>query len=66
MNKTIFKLSEIAYAIMAILSVYVIITNWNTNRDKANLFILFLVVSIFMLFFKRRFRKRFEKRDKDR
>lgn len=65
MNKTLFKLSEFAYLVMAILSIYVIITNWDSNRDKAYLFVLFLVVAIFMLLFKRRFRKRFEKRNQD-
>lgn len=66
MNKTLSKISEIAYIVMAVLSAYVIITNWNSDRDRAYLFVLFLVVAIFMFLFKRRFRRRFEKRNQER
>jgi membrane protein implicated in regulation of membrane protease activity len=63
MNKQIFKIFEYAYLVMFILSVFMIISSWETDRSKANLFMIFAVVSLFMYLFRRRFRKKMEKRD---
>ena len=63
MNKQVFKIFEYAYLVMFILSVFMIISSWETDRSKANLFMIFAVVSMFMFLFRRRFRKKMEKRD---
>jgi len=62
MGSKIYKLFEYAYIAMAIFSIYLVITNWETDRGQAYLFSFFGVLAIFMYFFKRRFRKKFEKR----
>lgn len=63
MNKQVFKIFEYAYLVMFILSVFMIISSWETDRSKANLFMIFAVVSMFMFLFRRKFRKKMEKRD---
>jgi len=63
MNKTVYKIFEYAYLVMFILSVFMVISNWTIDRIKANLFMFFAVVSIFMFVFRRRFRKKMEKRE---
>jgi hypothetical protein len=62
MGNKIYQLFEYAYIAMAIFSIYLVITNWETDRGQAYLFSFFGVLAIFMYFFKRRFRKKFEKR----
>lgn len=61
MGHKIYRLFEYAYIIMAIFSIYLVITNWETDRGQSYLFSFFGVLAIFMYFFKRRFRKKFEK-----
>ncbi len=61
MGNKIYQLFEYAYIIMAIFSIYIVITNWETDRGQSYLFSFFCVLAIFMYFFKRRFRKKFEK-----
>ncbi len=65
MSSKIYQIFEYAYIGMFILSVYIVVTQWETNRDQAYLFAFFGVVSIFMFFFKRNFRKRLEKRNEE-
>ncbi len=62
MNNKIFQLFEYLYIAMAAFSIYLVITNWNTDRNKAYLFVLFTIVAIFMFFFKRSFRKKMKQR----
>jgi hypothetical protein len=45
---------------MAGFSVYVTLTSWNEDRNRAYLFLFFTVVAIFMFFLKRNFRKKIE------
>jgi hypothetical protein len=66
MGTKIYRLFEYAYIFMAIFSIYLVVTNWETDRNRAYLFAFFTVVAIFMFFFKRRFRKMLEKRKSDR
>jgi hypothetical protein len=61
----IYRFFEFAYIAMALFSVYLVVTHWETNRDRAYIFVFFGVVAIFMFFFKRRFRKNIEKRNQD-
>ena len=60
----IWKIFEYGYLIVAIVFIIETIINWNTNREKAYLLLLFSVVAVFMYFFKKRFRKRIDKRNK--
>ena len=49
MGTKIYKLFEYAYVAMAIFSIYLVITNWETDRDRAYLFVFFTFVAIFLL-----------------
>ena len=62
MGTKIYRLFEYAYIVMAILSIYIAITNWGVDNNKAYLFAFFTIVAIFMFFFKRNFRKKVEGR----
>ncbi len=66
MGNKIYRFFEFAYIAVALFSAYLVATNWNTNRERAYIFVFFGVVAIFMFFFKRKFRKNIEKqRNKD-
>jgi FtsH-binding integral membrane protein len=65
MTNKIYQLFEYAYIVMFIFAIYMVVTNWEANRDQAYLFAFFGVVAIFMFFFKRRFRKKLEERKQD-
>lgn len=62
MGNKIYRLFEYVYLAMAVFSVYLVITNWADNRNRAYLFIFFAIVAVFMFFFKRNFRKKIEER----
>ncbi len=66
MNNKIFHLFEYLYLAMAAFSVYLVIANWNLDRNKAYLFVLFTIVAIFMFFFKRNFRKKMQQRNNNK
>lgn len=59
-----FKYFEYAYLVIAAFFLFETIRIWNTERSRAYLFLFFVVISIFMFFFKRRFRRKFEERNK--
>ncbi len=65
MGNKIYRIFEYAYIGMAIFSIYLVITNWQDDRNRAYLFAFFFVVAVFMFIFKRNFRKRLEKRNKE-
>ncbi len=65
MGTKIYRLFEYAYILMAAFSIYIVIDNWENNRDRAYLFAFFTIVAIFMFFFKRNFRKKIEGRKKN-
>ncbi len=65
MSKKVYQLFEYAYILMAALSLYVVISNWEEDRNRAYLFAFFGIVAIFMFFFKRNFRKKMEERNKE-
>jgi hypothetical protein len=65
MSNKIYRLFEYAYILMAALSLYVVIINWEEDRYRSYLFAFFGIVAIFMFFFKRNFRKKIEERNKD-
>lgn len=59
-----FKYFEYAYLFIAALSLFETIRIWNTERERAYIFAFFMVVAIFMFFFKRRFRRKYEERNR--
>lgn len=65
MSSKIYQFFEYAYIGMFIFSIYMVVTQWEANRDQAYLFGFFGVVALFMFFFKRRFRKNLEKRKQE-
>lgn len=56
------RFTEIVYLITAVVSVIVVVSNWNVDRNRAYLFIFFAVISIFMYLFRRYYRKKFDQR----
>lgn len=58
----ILKYTEYLYLVVAVASIYKIITLWPVNPKDTYIFIFFAVVSLAMFFFRRKYRKRFEKR----
>lgn len=59
----LYKISEIIYIIIAIISTYKAIFLWDIRREKAYLFIGFIILSIFMVLFRRYYRKKFNSRN---
>ncbi|MCX2679948.1 DUF6526 family protein [Galbibacter sp. EGI 63066] len=57
-----FKIFEIAYLVIAVVSIYEVVQEWNNDRNRAYLFVLFAVISIGMFFFRRYYRKKFKER----
>ncbi len=64
MNNKLYLLFEYLYIVMALFSIYIIISAWETDRNRAYLFMFFTIVAIFMFFFKRKFRKKIENSNK--
>lgn len=64
MVSKISKLVEYLYLVMAAFFVYQTVSIWSENRGRAYLFLTFVVVSIFMFFFRRNFRRKMEERNK--
>ncbi len=64
MLSKVYRFFEYAYLIIAVFFTYEAINNWEDNRERAYLFLFFVVVAIFMFFFKRNFRKKMEERSK--
>ncbi len=59
-----FRYFEYAYLFFAAFFIFEAIKVWNTERNRAYLFLFFVCIAIFMFFFKRRFRRKFEDRNK--
>jgi len=64
MGNKLYLLFEYLYIVMALFSIYITISAWETDRNRAYLFMFFTVVAIFMFFFKRKFRKKIENSNK--
>lgn len=61
----VLKYTEYLYLVVAIISLYKIVTLWSTAPQETYLFIFFAVVSLGMFFFRRNYRKKFEQRKND-
>jgi positive regulator of sigma E activity len=59
-----FKFFEIAYLIIAVVFIVETILRWNSEPNKAYIFLAFGLLAIFMYFFRKKYRKRFEKHEK--
>lgn len=59
-----FRYFEYAYLFFAAFFIFEAVRIWNTQRSRAYLFLFFVVIAVFMFFFKRRFRHKFEDRNK--
>lgn len=59
-----FRYFEYAYLLFAVFFTYEAIRIWDTERNRAYLFLFFVLIAVFMFFFKRRFRHKFEDRNK--
>ncbi len=66
MGNKVYRLFEYAYLAMAVFSVYIVISNWDVNRNRAYLFAFFGVVAVFMFFFKRKFRRKIEEHNRNK
>ncbi len=60
-----YPISEVLYWVIAVVSIYETFSIWNSNRQKAFIFIGFAVISIFMALFRRHYRIKFNKRSED-
>ena len=56
---------EVAYLVIAIVFIVETFLKWNSDRNKAYIFLAFSLMAIFMYFFRKKYRKKFEK-DKDK
>jgi membrane protein implicated in regulation of membrane protease activity len=59
-----YKIVELGYLIIAVIFVIETVLKWNSNREKAYLFLVFAILAVVMYFFKKRFRKKLTKGDK--
>ena len=59
-----YKISEVLYYVIAVISVYKMIILWDEQQTRAFYFLGFAVLSIFMALFRRHYRKKFNQRDK--
>ena len=58
-------ISEIIYWAIASISLLQVFKNWESDRQRSYIFMLFGVVSIFMALFRRNFRKKYNKKNLD-
>lgn len=61
----IWKIFEYGYLIIAIVFMVETVINWNTDREKAYLLLLFSGLAVFMYFFRKRFRKKADNRNRE-
>ena len=58
------KFLQYAYLFFLVLFLYDAISNWNSDRGRAYMSLLFAALALFMYFFRKKYRKRFEDRGK--
>jgi hypothetical protein len=63
--KSYYKIIEYAYLIIAVFLMVETFLNWNSQPQKAYLYLAFSLLAIFMYFFKKNFRKRMKNRSKE-
>lgn len=65
MNK-LWKYLIYGYLVFAVIFIVEAISNWNTNRERSYLLIVFAIFTILLFFFKQKFRKKIERRNNQR
>ena len=58
-----YKISEILYYVIAVISAYKMIILWGENQTRAYYFLGFSFLSIFMALFRRHYRRKFNQPD---
>ncbi len=58
------KFFEFVYLAAAVFFLYEAVNIWDTERNKAYLFLLFVFIAVFMFFFRRHFRNKYQNRNK--
>lgn len=58
------KFLQYAYLFFVALFLFDAYSNWNVDRSRAYMSLLFAALALFMFFFRKKFRKRFEDRGK--
>lgn len=56
------KFFEFAYLAVAAFFTFETINAWNVDRGRAYLYLFFVVIAVFMFFFRRHFRKKYQNR----
>ena len=59
-----FKFFELAYLVIAIVFIVETVLRWNSEPEKAYIFLAFALLAIFMYFFRKKYRKKFENHEK--
>lgn len=59
------KIFEIVYLVIAVVAAVEVVQLWNTDRNRAYIFVVFALVSTGMFFFRRHFRKKFQDRNRE-
>ncbi|NOQ91434.1 MAG: hypothetical protein GQ552_01800 [Flavobacteriaceae bacterium] len=61
-----YKFFEYAYLVIAIVFIVETVLNWNTEPQKAYIFLAFSALAVFMYFFRKKFRKKFENHNQEK
>ena len=61
----ILKYTEYLYLIVAIMSLFKIVSIWGQSDENMGLFIIFMLISVGMFLFRRNYRLKFEKRQQE-
>ena len=59
-----FKFFEFAYLLIAIVFVVETFLTWESDPNKAYIFLAFAVMAVFMYFFRKKYRKKFENQER--
>ena len=59
-----FKFFEFAYLVIAIIFFVETFLTWNSDPNKAYIFLAFAVMAVFMYFFRKKYRKKFENQER--
>ena len=59
-----FKFFELAYLVIAIVFIVETVLRWDSEPEKAYIFLAFALLAIFMYFFRKKYRKKFENHEK--
>lgn len=55
-----YRIIEILYLVVAVFFIVEGFLNWNTEPQKAYIYLAFSALAVFMYFFRKKFRKKFE------